>query len=109
MKPYEKKFLTLLIISEVFIVIVPLLGNTLRKFYSDPQQAYDVLKTVQSASFFLGQIPSMLICGLWLRRKEVEQSGNPTLWFFAGCIFAIHGLLLHLGYRILSKQLAESK
>lgn len=109
MKSYEKTFLTLLLISQAFIVIVPLLGSTLQNFYTDPRNAYDALKTAQTVSLLLGQIPSMIICGLWLRRKEIEHGGSPNLWFFAGAIFTIHGILLHLGYRIFSKQLNEIK
>lgn len=102
MKPYEIRFLTLLLIAQLFVVGVPVFSSALVSLSAGPEDSLRLMKLFRTASTILGQLPSMIICGLWLRRKELDREGNHVLWFFAGILFSIQGLLLYFGIRILS-------
>lgn len=103
MKPYERKLLALLLFAQLFVVGVPVFSSAMLSLSTNAEDSLRIMQAFRSASTILGQIPSMIICGIWLRKREVERQGNPILWFFAGFLFSIQGLLLYFGYRILSE------
>ncbi len=103
MKDYDIRFLILLVIAQFFVALVPMVAPLIASGLASDAESLRAMKQITMISTIVGRLPTIVICALWLRRRETERDGSPILWLFAGAVLTIQGLLLYLGFRVLSE------